>query len=157
MQPASRGVSGIYDIDLESEISTDTATLRGRSMSKNPIIPNIWKICAVAAVLFSVALIVLAYYTGNGSLPAADWVTTGLKYTAWVVGGSTVLSTLLLIPYYCKEKNRLELDASRYAARALNEEPVPLDASDEEEVKPRYTSFNYLPDTDGSDSSSELG
>ncbi len=103
-----------------SPIDGNLSDVRGRSMNKDPIIPNTWKIIAVVAVLFSVTLIVLAHYTGNGTLATADWVTTGLKYTAWIVGGAQVLSIPLLIVYYCHKSAKRQHIANINAAKDID-------------------------------------
>ena len=94
---------------------------RGK-LIKDPIIPNKWKILGVVAVLFSVTLIILAHCTGNGVLPAADWIKTGLKYSAWIVGVDLVLFIPLSIAYYFDEKNSLKLASKTHAARIIGED-----------------------------------
>ena len=151
--PKKTDLSDIYSEDSTSYLSQGSGTQRGRSISHVTIIPNTWKVCAAVAIIFSVTLILLAHYTGNGTLPAADWVTTGLKYSAWIVGGSTVLSVLLLIPHYRHEKKRLELREQTNATKATQfaHDQDPLQSTEDDKGYTQFPSYGELDDSDFSD------
>ena len=95
--------------------------IQGRSISKDKLIPTSWKVGMVVAVLFASTLITLAILTGHGTLAAPDWLTTGLKWTACIVGGAQVLSIPLLIAHYCNEKKVRQRGANLNAADGLRD------------------------------------
>lgn len=98
----------------------------GREFSIAP--PHV-KILGVVSVLFAVTLIVLAYYTGKGSLHAPDCVTTGLKYSAWIIGGGHAIGIPLFIDHYFREKKQYQLRTELERARVhevLSNDPLPI-------------------------------